>query len=126
MSIPMAPNTTCDIYHWGAAPPSPPSVAGVKCYLTPVGQSTLTTPQSYTGTQAGYTHKLYVDHTVDIRDGTGMASLSPNQPDSFYVPDKNGQQFQVVMVRRYGRGTATDYLIVLAKRLSATWPQQNL
>ena len=43
MPLPIAPNTTCDIYRVTNSPPAAPDVAGVRCYLGPRGQSTLTT-----------------------------------------------------------------------------------
>ena len=68
MSLPMAPNNTCDIYRTGHTPPATPDVAGVACYLMPYGQSSLTTPN--------YTHILYVAATVDIRDNFIASTVS--------------------------------------------------
>jgi hypothetical protein len=117
MALPMTANTTCDIYRAGNAPPASPDVAGVKCYLAPKGQSTLTTNN--------YTHVLYVTQGTDVRDGSGGLGVGTN-PDHVYVPDKNGTAFTVVLVRRVGRGTAVDCLQVLLNRNAPTWPTQNL
>jgi hypothetical protein len=118
MALPMPPNATCDIYRATNTPPSAPDVAGVSCYLTPIGQSYQTTPY--------FTHKLYVDTGVDIRDGSAVAGLAPTSPDTVWVPNKNGQAYRVILVRRYGRGTATDHYVVLLERQGVTWPQSNL
>jgi hypothetical protein len=110
-------NNTCDIYRSGHAPPAAPDVAGVKCLLAPKGASTLTTPN--------FTHILLVPPGTDIRDGTGY--LAPGvSPDTFYIPDKNGTKFQVLLVRRKGKGTALDHLECIAQRSTPTWPTQNL
>src|SRR5262249_59254420 len=98
MTVPTT-NTTCDIYRsTSPPPPAAPDVAGVKCFLNPKGQSTLTT--------GVYTHVLLVPTGTDVRDqfpgntfGVGPAA------DIVYVPDKNGTKFLVVLVRRQGRGT---------------------
>jgi hypothetical protein len=119
----MPPSTTCDIYRAGHTPPAAPDVAGVKCFLAPKGQSTLTTDVG--GTGSGYSHVLYVDQAVDVRDGSGALAQGTN-PDSVYVPDKNGTPFIVILVRRYARGTANDHLQCLVRRLTPTWPTANL
>jgi hypothetical protein len=122
----MPPNTTVDIYRNGRAPPAAPDVAGVKCYLAPKGQSTLTSRQS-SGTSTGYSHIMHVAVGTDVRDGSGPASIGPTTAnDSVYVPNQNGQQFIVVLVRRRGYGSAVDHLEVLLDRGSVTWPQSNL
>jgi hypothetical protein len=125
MALPMPPNTTCDIYRTGHTPPAAPDVPGVKCYLAPKGQSTLTTPQS-SGVAGGYSHIMYVGPTTDIRDGTGSASLQPASPDSVWIPDKNNVQYQVQLVRRVGMGTPTDHKQVLLRRMIVTWPNDNV
>jgi hypothetical protein len=114
-------NTTCDVYRVGRTPPAPPDVAGVRCLLNPKGQSTLTS--------GWYTHVMLVPTTTDVRDdfqqAGGAPAAGPNS-DFVYVPDKNGQKYQVVEVRRQGRGTALDCKQVLLYRLTVTWPQDNL
>jgi hypothetical protein len=118
MSLP-ASNTTCDIYRNAHSPPAAPDVAGVKCFLRAKGASTLTTPN--------YSHELWVDPSVDIRDGGGVAGLTISaNADKVYIPDKNGTFFYVVLVRRHGRGTAMDHLRLLLQRQSVTYPSNNL
>src|SRR5258708_5701069 len=126
MALPMPPNTTCDIYRSGHTPPAAPDVAGVKCYLAPKGQSTLTTPQSVSS--VGYTHEMSVGPTTDIRDGTSVPSLMPaSGGDTVYIPNKNGTLFAVCIVRRYGRGTSVDHKRVLLQRGAiSTWPTDNV
>src|SRR5439155_18381764 len=101
------------------APPSAPDVAGVRCYLLPLGESTLTT--------SSYTHVLYLDATVDVRDNFISSSFSAGAAaDNVYVPDQNGTKFAVVLVRRYGKGTASDYKRVLLARQAPTWPTNDV
>jgi hypothetical protein len=122
----MPPNTSCDIYRNGRAPPLAPDVAGVRCYLAPKGQSTLTSRQG-SGSSTGYSHIMHVPVSTDVRDGSGPASIGPTAAnDSVYVPNQNGQQFIVVLVRRRGYGSAVDHLEVLLNRAAVTWPQSNL
>src|SRR5205823_14966946 len=55
-------------------------------------------------TTSSYTHVLYVDATVDVRDNFIASSFSAGgSADNVYVPDKNGTKFAVVLVRRYGK-----------------------
>jgi hypothetical protein len=119
MSLPLAPNNTCDVYRSGNSPPSPPDVAGVQCYLMPYGQSSLTTPN--------YTHILYVAVTADIRDNFIASTFSAGgSADTVYIPNHAGTPFAVVLVRRYGQGTPSDHLRVLLARQAPTWPTNNL
>ena len=119
MPLPMPANNTCDIYRTGNAPPSAPDVAGVSCYLMPFGQSSLMTPD--------YTHVLYVAATVDIRDNFIASTFSAGgNADTVYLPDQTGTPFLVVLVRRYGKGTASDHKRVLLARQAPTWPTDNL
>ena len=119
MSLPMPANSTCDIYRSGHAPPSSPDVAGVPCFLMPYGQSSLTTPS--------YTHVLYLDATVDVRDNFIASSFSYGaSADNVYLPDQTGTQFTVVLVRRYGKGTTSDHKRVLLARQAPTWPTDNV
>jgi hypothetical protein len=122
MSLLAKNNTTCDIYRFNHSPPADmPDVAGVKIYLQPKGQSTLTT--------IWYTHVALVDATVDIRDNmqisSGVPTIGPNA-DNIYVPDKNGTKFQVVLVRRVARSTAGDMKQVLLFRTQPTYPTDNV
>jgi hypothetical protein len=118
------PNTTCDIYRAGNAPPANPDVAAVYGSLRP----------NYPGgtdANAGqptkrWTHVLLVPKGTDVRDHyTGAGAYGAN-PDTIYVPDKNGTAFKVVFVERRDRGTATDHLCVFLDRQAVTWPSQEL
>jgi hypothetical protein len=118
-SLPVPANTTCDIYRSASAPPAAPDVAGVSCYLAPKGQSTLTTPY--------YTHVLLVPQGTDLRDDYVAGDFTGvNGGDHVWIPDKNGTRFDVILVRRVGRGTSVDHLMALVKRSSEPWPTQNL
>jgi hypothetical protein len=121
MSLLAKSNTTCDIYRSTNSPPAAPDVAGVKLYLTPKGQSTLTT--------IWYTHVALVDATVDIRDNMQVSGGVPTigvNADNIYVPDKNGTKFQVVLVRRVARGTAGDMKQIVLFRTQPTYPTDNV
>jgi hypothetical protein len=107
MAVPHT-NTTCDIYRFGNSPPAAPDVAGVRCYLAPLGESTLTTHN--------YTHALLVPPDTDIRDSYLPSTFEGSGGDRVYVPDRNGTLFKVVLVRRKGRGTAVDHKYVLVTR----------
>jgi hypothetical protein len=113
-------NTTCDVYRSGHSPPAAPDVAGVKCLLTPRGQSTLTSQN--------YTHVMLVGPTVDVRDDYNAGFVAGANADSVYVPDRNGTKFNVILVRRHGRGTPADCKQVLLVRTagSPTWPSDNV
>src|SRR5438105_11492454 len=68
MAIPMPPNVSVDIYH-SANPASPypggtPAVSGVIGYLQPRVQ----TGRHGTASYLKWTHILYVDPSVDVRD----------------------------------------------------------
>ncbi len=130
MAVLMGTNTTCDVYRSTNAPPASPDVAGVAIYLKPKGQSTLTTPQ--------YTHVANVAVGTDIRDdfisGGGTGTWVGLTADTIYVPNKTGTAFQVVLVRRIGRGTSGDMLEMLLLRETNSgamspqppWPTSNL
>src|SRR5438034_751114 len=103
MALPIQPNTTCDIYRAGTAPPAAPAVAGVACFLQPDwrgGQE-----HGDRGTQLVWTHLLLVDAGVDIRDAYTGAMTRVNQ-DAVYIPDKNGTAFTVAFIERVHRNLA--------------------
>ena len=90
-----------------------------KVFLMPLGQSTLTT--------SSYTHVLYVDATVDVRDNFIASSFSAGaNADNVYIPNQNGTKFTVVLVRRYGKGTTSDHKRVLLARQAPTWPTNDV
>jgi hypothetical protein len=114
-----ANNTTCDIYYSPNVPPAAPDVAGVACTLIAhfeEGSATSEGDQTFR-----WTHILYVDASVDIRDSY------PNAPvNRVYVPDKNGTGFNVVFVELVNRGTPARYKRVFLNRLSVTFPTNEL
>jgi hypothetical protein len=121
MTVPIT-NTTCDIYRAGTGPPSAPAVAGVPCYLAPKGASDRTTPY--------YTHLLLVDPTIDLRDDLPGGSLvfGPAS-DRVFVPDQNGTEWRVLLVRRVGLGTSADHKQALLMRVpggAVPWPTDNV
>src|SRR5262245_581855 len=108
MSLPITPNTTCDIYRLGAAPPAAPSVAGVRCFLKGdwrgaqeagdrLRSSGGAPPVSVSNTFQ-WTHVALMDATVDIRDAYAGAGNLFAGLDTLFVPDKNGTKFQVIFV----------------------------
>jgi hypothetical protein len=118
MALPST-NTTCDIYRSGTGPPSAPAVAGVRCHLEAHGQSTLTS--------SAYTHVLLLDADVDVRDEYAADSFGlTTAADSVWVPDQNGTEFKVVLVRRQGRGTPLDHKHVLLVRETPSWPTDDV
>ena len=125
MSLPLAPNTTCDIYRNSNIPPAAPDVAGVSCFLKGDwrgGQEAGDRPNSGGAT---WTHVMLVDVSVDIRDGyTGAMTLLLQ--DAVYVPDKTGTRFVVVFIERVDRGTPHEHKRVFLDRLVPSWPTNNL
>jgi hypothetical protein len=122
MAMPMTPNTTCDIYRSSRAPPSAPDVAGVKCFLKAGNRHSIVTLY--------YTHVLYMDASVDIRDGYGAGAPGQNigsTADTLYIPNQNSAAtYSVAEVRRVGRGTALDHKRVYLIRTKVTWPSNDL
>ena len=126
MAIPVQPNTTCDIYRFGAMPPAAPSVAGVACYLRPdwrAGQEQ--------GDRGGglavivWTHLLLVDAGVDIRDAyTG--AMGRIEQDTVYIPDQNGTAFKVNFIERVHRKEAEDHKRVYLDRQTPAWPTDEV
>jgi hypothetical protein len=123
MALPMKPNTTCDIYRPGHAPPAAPDVAGVKCFLKAGSRHSIVTLY--------YTHVLFVDATVDVRDGYSagppQVNVGTGTADTLFIPDKNSAvTYAVAEVRRVGRGTALDHKRVYLLRSAVTWPSNDL
>ena len=110
MPFPLPTNTTCDIYRPGRAPPAAPDVAGVPAALSPQGDNIKTT--------IAYTHWIDVPLATDVRPSSGG--------DALYVPDKNGTAFNVVAVERIRFGSGKDYRRAYLKRLSVSWPSDQL
>jgi hypothetical protein len=122
MALPIAANTTCDIYRNANAPPAPPDVPGVKGFLKASNRHSINT--NY------HTHLLLVDANTDVRDGyTGGVPQGNYAPgcDFVYIPDKNSKvQYAVAEVRRVGRGGPLDHKRVYLLRLNVTYPTNDL
>ena len=118
MALPVAANTTCDIYRSGNSPPAAPDVAGVPCVVKGDFARGIVTPHSVEGT---WTHVLLVDRAVDVRDAYRGGQVFLEQ-DSVYVPDKDGTKFRVSFVERVGVGTAQEHKRVFLDRQLPTWP----
>src|SRR6266550_4156644 len=111
-TLPMPSNATCDIYHAGNGPPSPPDVAEVPCVLIPYSRNI-----KPFGTVPGqYTDLLRVPPTTDVRDTGNFGG-----PDTVYIPNQNGTTCLVVWVARQGRGTPLDHKEVLLMRQNPTF-----
>lgn len=123
--LPLAPNTTCDIYRVGNAPPNPPDVAGVPCYLTPAGYDRFLETGEGEAADLRYTHVLLVALETDVRDDVAHM-VGTGAYDSVWVPSQAGTQFFVVFVERVGRGTALDHRRVYLSRKLPTWPSNEL
>jgi hypothetical protein len=117
MALPIPPNTTCDIYRQGNAPPAAPDVAGVQAYLEEHFRNI-----KPIATGANYTHLLRVDYHTDVRDNFGGGAAV----DTVYVPDKNGVAYLVVFVARVARNTPADHKVVYLSRQVVTWPSNNV
>jgi hypothetical protein len=73
-----------------------------------------------------FTHVMTVPLSSDIRDGfTDFGA--PLNPDTVFVPDKNGTGFRVIFVERRSTGTTADHRRVYLDRMKPpTWPTNNL
>lgn len=125
MSLPIRPNTTCDIFRISHAPPGDdPDVAAVPCFLLPDWRR---------GQEAGdrsnpgltWTHVLLVAADVDIRDQYIGISGQSGQ-DRIWIPDGNGTSFNVVFVELVQRGTPNEHKRVYIDRFAPTWPTNEL
>jgi hypothetical protein len=141
MGLPTPPNTTCDIYRAGHAPPAAPDVAGVAVNLSgafaDAHRAAVSGMQSPSGNFPilRWTHVMLVDVGVDIRDNyqgpvTTDQFAGYEQPyafgDTVYVPDKSGTIFYVVFVERLGYGSGFDHKRVYLQRGLPAWPTNNL
>jgi len=108
---PAPPNTTCDVYHQGNAPPNPPDVAGLPVFLQ--GRFGNLKPPA----AAVYTHVMHVAIGADVRFGNN---------EQVYIPDKNGTKFSVTFVQRIRAGGGNDYKEVYLYRQAVNWPSTNL
>jgi hypothetical protein len=124
MTLPIATNTTCDIYRYASGPPATPAVSGVPLCLIPDWRR---------GQEAGdrgaapltWTHLMMIDAGVDIRDMYAGQSTSVTQ-DTVYIPDQNGTAFTVVFIELMQRGTPDEHKRVYLNRQLPTWPTDQL
>jgi hypothetical protein len=123
------PNTTWDQYRYNASPPAAPLKAGVKVYLYP-DWANAHHAAVVSGTSIGrWTHVALVATDNDLRDHynpSGFSDSFGTHFDTVYIPDQNGQPFDVVMVTRVGKGTPGDCFKVYLQRRAVTWPSSNL
>jgi hypothetical protein len=113
-----ANNTTVDIYIDPNALPNPPDIAGVACHLAPDWR--LGSQNAQGDPVWRWTHVMYCNIGVDIRDGWPTAPAN-----SVYMPNFNGTQFKVIFVETVNRGQGNTYLRVFLKRLDPAWPTAN-
>jgi hypothetical protein len=114
MPLPFPSNVSVDIFRAGNGPGGVPATAALACYLTPKGQSTLTTPY--------YTHNLYLPTGTDIRDNFQAGSLVAGaNSDAVYIPSGGaGTLYTVVLVREWNIGGPLDHLEALLIRGAVT------
>ncbi len=117
----ITPNTTCDIYRCGNAPPAAPDVAAVPCYFTPcfdLGQQRgKHEPQPF-----HFCAILKADAATDVRDGFDAFTGTNAAQDTVYIPDQNGIAYAVVFVEKKSVGTAAQCLAVYLERKAVNWP----
>jgi hypothetical protein len=120
-------NATGDVYRAGNAPPAAPDVAGVALTLSP-HFAEAHRAQTTSGTTLRWTHVALCPLGADVRDGYagGLAGETDSNPDSVYVPDKNGTKFLVVFVERVRPVGGDDYLRVFLQRQTPPWPTNQL
>ncbi|HYV40105.1 MAG TPA: hypothetical protein VE988_30745 [Gemmataceae bacterium] len=125
MSLPFLPNTTCDIYHTGNAPPAAPDVPGVQCYL--IGDFYRRTESGEGDAADGrFTHTMLVALATDVRDDYDSGVFGTGQ-DTVFVPDKNGTEFDVRFVEVKSRNTPGAHKKVYLDRcLPPSWPTSDL
>jgi hypothetical protein len=113
--LPIAANTTFDLYRGGSGPPSAPTVAGSAGYFEVAMPQALAVARHVDAWQR-FTHRLLVDLAIDVRDLFDGNSLAAGDPDRVYIPDRTGVRYRVVFVERRLRGTAFDHLCVHLSR----------
>jgi hypothetical protein len=114
-----ANNTTVDIYIDPNAPPAAPDTAGVACHLAPDWR--LGSQNAQGDLNWRWTHVMYCNLGVDIRDGWPTAIAN-----RVYMPDLTGTRFDVVFVEVVNRGQANGYLRIFLKRNTPSWPTANI
>jgi hypothetical protein len=127
MPLPVAANVTCDIYRDGNSPPGTPDVAAVPGHLHSVFRQGLEAGQGMADTDQRFSHILMVAADVDVRDVYDAGVLLPgHDPDTIYIPDRDGTSFRVVFVERRARGSGFDHLRVYLSRRTVVWPSDEL
>jgi hypothetical protein len=121
--LPLSANTTCDIYRQGRSPPSAPDVAGVSIQLSGDFRRREETGEG-DGVGFKFTHIALIPKGTDVRDMWDVGG--PTNPDTIYVPDKNGTGFTVRFIERAGIGTASEMRRVYLDRKVPTWPTNEL
>jgi hypothetical protein len=133
MALPIPPNVTVNIYR--TANPNAPYTLGnpgpqnVKGYLQPRVQ----TGRHGTAQWLKWTHILYVDPSVDVRDAYN-SQLDPNRDntkaDTVILFDSGGVKktaFYVVFVEYASKGTNVNHLRVYLDRFQpSAWPVDSL
>ena len=115
------PNTTCDIYREGNAPPASPDVPAVPCCFIScfdIGRER----GEKEGQQYRFTAKMLVPLGTDVRDDFNAWTGTASTRDAVYVPNRTGTGYKVAFVERVNRGLAGDALCVYLDRLAVTWP----
>lgn len=125
MALPLAANTTCDLYRAGKTPPATPDSSAISGYLQPAYALGLEAGEHVDERPLKFTHLLLIAASVDIRDDYGLSGIGSNA-DSIYVPDQNGTQFRVLFVERRQRGTPQDHKRVYLCRTAPGWPTSEL
>jgi hypothetical protein len=116
--MPIAANTSFDLYRAGAVPPADPTVAGLAGFLAIALPRALAVARRVDAWQR-FTHRLLVGLDVDVRDLFDGGNLAAGSPDSVFIPDRTGVRYRVVFVERRMRGTAFDHLCVYLSRSGA-------
>jgi hypothetical protein len=119
------PNTTCEIYRTGNAPPAAADVAGVACHLRALYSLGLEAEEGGTAAKK-FTHVMDVAFRTDVRDAYDAGTVGATA-DTIYVPDKNGTPFKVVFVEGHFPGSQDrSFKRVYLARKTPTWPSQQL
>ncbi len=121
MGLPVAPNTTFDLYRPPNAPPAAPTSAGNPCLFRPDYSTGLECGEG-DGATFRFDAVLLCDLNTDVRDAYD-AGLVNGQADTVYLPDKSGTAWKAIFVERVGWGTASDYKRVYLQRAAVPpWP----
>jgi hypothetical protein len=114
--LPVAANTSFDLYRAGSVPPADPTMAGLAGFLKSAMPQALDAARRVDPWQR-FTHRLLVGLDVDVRDLFDGGTLAAGSPDSVFIPDRTGIRYRVVFVERRMRATAFDHLCVYLSRL---------